>query len=125
MNGLTLDAGALIKLESRDRRVMSLVRSADDLGQLVTVPASVVVEWWRGQRGQVARLLDKFEVEDLSLHVARMAGEALARVRSGPSPTDAVVMASAALRGDIVLTGDIADLSKLLLVFPGVRLLRV
>jgi hypothetical protein len=44
---------------------------------------------------------------------------------SGPSLVDAVVMASAAARGDLVLTGDLGDLEKLGRAFPGVRLLRV
>jgi len=34
---------------------------------------------------------------------------------------DAVVMASAALRGDVVYTSDTADLEKLRCRFPGVR----
>jgi len=50
---------------------------------------------------------------------------ALAHVGKGPSVADAVVMASAAQRGDVVLTGDLEDLGKLQAVFPAVRLLRV
>jgi hypothetical protein len=38
---------------------------------------------------------------------------------------DAVVMASAARRGDIVLTSDIEDLEALRVAFPDVRVLRV
>jgi hypothetical protein len=34
-------------------------------------------------------------------------------------------MASAAQRGDVVLTGDLDDLTKLQVIFPKVRLLRV
>lgn len=125
MTGLTLDTGALVKLERRDRRTAALITGARARGQLITVPAPVVVEWWRGQRGPAAKLLDGFEIEQLSLRLARLAGEALARAASGPGATDAVVMTSAAQRGDVVLTGDIEDLSKLQLVFPAVRLLRV
>jgi predicted nucleic acid-binding protein len=90
----------------------------------VTVPSVVVVEWWRGQRGPTSRLLDSVAVEALSHDLARIAGEALAKV-SGASVTDAVVMASAAQRGDIVYTADIDDLSRLATCFPGVRVLGV
>jgi hypothetical protein len=69
-------------------------------------------------------LLEAVEVETLTLAIARSAGAALAVV-PGPSPVDAVVMASAAQRGDIVYTSDFADLDKLRKVFPGIRVLSV
>jgi predicted nucleic acid-binding protein len=124
-SGLTLDTGALIAIERRDRRATSLVESTRIRGGRITVSAAVIVEWWRGQRGPIARLLDAFDVEPLGEDLARLAGEALARSPRGPSPVDAVVMASAARRGDIVLTSDIEDLEALRIVFPGVRVLRV
>ena len=85
----------------------------------------MVVEWWRGQRGPVAKLIDDFVVEPLSYDLARLSGEALARCAKGPSATDAVVMASAASRGDVVYTGDLYDLQRLQRFFPGVRVLAV
>jgi predicted nucleic acid-binding protein len=125
MTGLTLDTGALVALERRGTRALALVSVAQQRRQPITVPAPVVVEWWRGQRGPVARLLDAFEVEPLEESLARVAGEALARVSRGPSAIDAVVMASAAYRGDVVLTSDLDDLGRLQTVFPQVRLLGV
>lgn len=125
MNGLTLDTGALIALERKDARTTALIAVTQQKQQLVTVPAPVVVEWRRGQRGPVANLLDAFVVEPLSLQLARVAGAALGRCNDGPSTTDAVVMASAAQRGDVVLTGDFEDLQKLQTVFKDVRLLGV
>jgi hypothetical protein len=56
----------------------------------------------------------------LTEHLARSAGEAQAIVRSS-STIDAVVMASAATRGDLVLTSDPQDLRRLQVRFPGVR----
>jgi predicted nucleic acid-binding protein len=90
----------------------------------VTVPSVVVVEWWRGQRGPVSRLLDGVTVEPLAYDLARIAGEALVRT-PGASVTDAVVMASAAQRGDVVYSADIDDLSRLAMCFPEVRVLAV
>lgn len=125
MTGLTLGTGALLALERRDTRALALVTAARKRGQPITVPAPVVVEWWRGQRGPVARLLEAFDLDPLGGELAHVAGAALAAVGKGPSVTDAVVMASAAQRGDNVLTGDLDDLTKLQSVFPVVRLLRV
>ena len=126
MSGLTLDTGALVALERRDRRAAALVAAAKQRAGRITVPAAVVVEWWRGQRGPVARLLDAFDVEPVDRALAEIAGRALALAPAGPSPVDAVVMASAARRGDVVLTSDVADLESLRVrVFPAVRLLRV
>lgn len=125
MAGLTLDTGALIALERRSRHMRAVWSRALDAGTPITVPSAVVVEWWRGQRGPAARLLDAVEVEPLTSELAHIAGEALAASGSGPSAVDAVVMASAAQRGDLVYTADLEDLDRLRQHFPGVRLLRV
>ena len=123
-SGLTLDTGALIALEKGSRRMVALIDAAYLLGLSVTVPTAVVVEWWRGQRGPAGRLLDAFDIEPLTENIARSAGLALSAVGGRPSPTDAVVMASAALRGDRVYTSDIGDLQRFQKVFAGVRLFR-
>jgi predicted nucleic acid-binding protein len=125
--GLTLDTGALIALERRERR-MTLVfatAKADDLP--VTVPAAVLVEWLRGhpsRRLPLPSLLARVKVEPLSLRLARLAGEALAGMPDKVSVVDAVVMASAAQRGDAVYTSDIPDLQSLQQCFPNVRLFK-
>ena len=124
MEGLTLDTGALVALERNDRRAVLLIESAMRDGRPVVVPVAVVIEWWRGQRRPAAGVLDGIIVEPLFEPLARIAGRALGRVR-GPSAVDAVVMASAAQRGDRVLTSDVRDLERLRAVFPGVRVLRV
>jgi hypothetical protein len=41
----------------------------------------------------------------------------------GATAVDAIVMASAASRGDVVYTGDLKDLERLRVHFPGVRVL--
>jgi hypothetical protein len=74
--------------------------------------------------GTCWRLLDGVTVEPLGRDLARVAGEALARVPEG-SVTDAVVVASAAQRGDIVYTADMDDLTRLAEYFPSVRILSV
>lgn len=118
---LTLDTGALIALERRDRFILSLLAHADENGLRVTVPNVVLAEWWRGGRGSTTKLLKGFAVEALTDHVAMLAGEALGKVK-GPSVVDAIVVASAAQRGDVVVTSDYDDLDRLCSVFREVRL---
>ena len=122
---MTLDTGALIALERGERRARALLHAAWARGVNVTVPTSVIVEWWRGPHGRAGKLLEGLDVEPLTEALAKTAGMALGRVGPGPSATDAVVMASAARRGDVVCTGDIEDLTTLSAFFPTVRLLRV
>ena len=126
VEGFTFDTGALIALERRSRRMWAVWERALDRQVPITVPADVVAEWWRGQRGPIARLLDAVFVEPLTDALARTAGEALARCKSGPSTIDVIVVASAAARGDTVFTSDVADLDHVREVaFPSVRILGV
>jgi predicted nucleic acid-binding protein len=130
------------------------LQAAHQDGRVVTVPSPVLVEWWRGGQGRQRQILDSLEVEPLTDALAKLAGEGLAavskralgrereeseraamRVREGqrsapdgprPSAIDAVVMASAAQRGDIVYTSDFDDLELLRAYFQAVsRVLRV
>jgi len=122
---ITLDTGALVAIERRDDRMRAFLTEALRTGAAITVPTCVAGEWWRGQRGPAARILDAFRVEPLSLALAKLAGEAMAATR-GATLIDCVVVASAAQRGDLVLTSDIADLSRIRdATFREVRLRRV
>ena len=122
--GLTFDTGALISLERRRQRMARVYATAVADGIPVTVPAVVVAEWWRGRSDARERILRGVRVEDTTTALARLAGEALAEV-PGASAIDALVMASAARRGDVVYTSDFTDLERLQVYFPTVRLLAV
>ena len=63
-------------------------------------------------------------MEALSDGLSRVAGEAIASVR-GATAVDAIVMASAAQRGDVVYTSDVEDLERLRGYFRGVRVLGI
>lgn len=125
VTGLTFDTGALIALERRDRRMSAVLARATASALVITVLSAVLVEWWRGGSRVRRRILDAIRVEPLSAEVACTAGEALAVAPRGPSIVDAVVMASAAQRGDVVYTADLVDLERLRTFFPAVRVLRV
>ena len=124
IRGLTLDAGALIALEARRQRIARVYREAVALGLPVTAPSTAVTEWWRGRTDARDLILGGIAVEMVDTLLAKQAGEALARLR-GATLLDAIVMASAARRGDIVYTSDFGDLEKLRSVFPSVRVLSV
>jgi predicted nucleic acid-binding protein len=123
-NGITFDTGALIALERRGQRVRKVLERATEQKVRITVPAAVITEWWRGRSDIRERILAAVRVEPLSESLARVAGEALAAVK-GATAIDAIVMASAAQRGDVVYTADVTDLTKLAGYFPVVRVLGI
>ena len=122
--GLTLDTGALIALESRRMRMRQRLQLATDGGVTITVPSAVIAEWWRGRTDVREELLASVSVEPLAESVARAAGEALASL-GGSNAVDAIVMASAAQRGDVVYTSDVGDLTRLSEYFRSVKVLGV
>jgi predicted nucleic acid-binding protein len=123
MEGLTFDAGALIALERRKQRMAQVLAVARLKNIPITIPAAVLAEWWRGQSSGIKAMLRAATIEPVTEALALSAGEALA-VTKGANAVDALVMASAAARGDIVYTSDVRDLTALQAVFPGVRVLR-
>lgn len=122
MRDLTFDTGALISLERRRQRMTEVFRRAQSADQRITVPTVVVGEWWRAKTQVRDAILEAVTLEPLSLELARRAGEAIAAVK-GATLVDAVVMASAASRGDIVYTSDPEDLEALRTFFPSVLVL--
>ena len=122
MTGLTFDTGALIALERRKLRMRQVLERARDRDQLITVPADVVAEWWRGATDIRRAILASVDIEPLTLRLAQIAGEAMGAV-PGATLVDAIVMASAASRGDIIYSSDVHDLERIRRVFPSVRIL--
>jgi predicted nucleic acid-binding protein len=121
----TFDTGMLIALERRKRRATEAFRAMVARGHLPVVPAVVYVEWWRGRTDLREEILAALLVEGMPPSLCRAAGEALGAVK-GASLADAVVMASAALRGGgVVYTSDVDDLQRLRRHFPTVRVLHV
>lgn len=121
MSTLTLDTGALIALERRRARMWKVLERASSLQIVPIVPADVVAEWWRARTDIREHILGSVVVEPLSEALARLAGEALASVR-GATTIDAIVVASAAQRGDAIYTSDVDDLERLRAFFPAVRI---
>ena len=118
---LTFDTGALIGLERRRPHLRRIHQTALLEGVPIVVPSVVIAEWWRrGKREKErAQILRTLVVEPASDHVARLAGIAVGQVGAGV--VDAIVMASASLRGGLVYTSDLDDLERLTEIFRNVH----
>lgn len=119
--GVTLDTGVLIALQRRHAGALALLRACRMSRASITIPAGVVAEWWRGTD---RALLEIGALEPLGTALAQRAGELLAET-SGSNALDATVVASAAQRGDLVVTGDAGDLRRLAVSLPNVTIERL
>lgn len=124
VQGVTFDTGMLIALERRKPSAWDRYGRINARGARITIPTVVIGEWWRGRTDLREALLASARIEPLSATIARLAGEALAAVK-GATAIDAFVMASVALRGDVVYTSDLDDLGRLTSFFRNVRVLGV
>lgn len=119
--GVTFDTGVLVALERRHAGALALLRACRLSRATITIPAAVVAEWWRGTH---RALLESGRVEALTPELAEHAGELLAST-AGSNAVDATVIASAARRGDLVVTGDEHDLRELAQFVSGVTVERL
>lgn len=124
--GLTMDAGGLIAVERRDRRLRVLLDEAERAGWSIAVPVGPLAQVWRGgpRQAVLARFLNAagpVVVVDWDGPAARAVG-----VLCGRTGTSDVVDASVALcareRDHLVVTSDPADLAAL---DPGLPLIVV
>ncbi len=111
---LVLDAGALLAIDRRDRRVGALLRVAQQERLAVrTSPAAVAQVWRHGARqAQLARTLPGVAAPQLDLQTGKRLGLLLSATGSC-DVVDAHV-ASLAQAADRVLTSDPDDLRRLL-----------
>jgi predicted nucleic acid-binding protein len=119
--GVTFDTGMLVALERRHAGALALLRACWLSRATVTIPVAVVAEWWRGTH---RALLESGHIEALTPRLAEQAGELLAST-AGSNAVEATVVASAALRGDLIVTGDEHDLRALAKFAPGVTVERL
>jgi predicted nucleic acid-binding protein len=122
--GVTFDTGVLIAIERRKSRALQVHERLGELGVPINVPWVVLTEWWRGRTDVRDTILRSVDVEVPTVTLAKLAGLALSSIKTAAT-VDAVVMASAALRGDVVYTTDVGDLERLRAFFPSVRVLGV
>lgn len=126
----TLDTGALIAIERKKARGMMLLRAAREHRAQLLAITPVVAEWWRGRSIERVHIKRAVTLVPFPVGAAEAAGVALGKIpdkqmRAGLA-IDVMVMAFAATYGGaLVYTGDIDDLRRIGVHFPGVRVLAV
>jgi predicted nucleic acid-binding protein len=113
VNGVTLDTGALIALESGSKRMAVLIEEALAYRAEVAIPAGVVAQAWRGgaRQDRIARLLRASitSVVPLDRGIALRVGARCAATGSA-DVVDVSVALCARDRGHPVLTSDPDDI---------------
>ena len=111
--GTTYDTGALLAAEANRRELWVLHSRSLLRGERPVVPAPVLAQAWRGgPQAALSRLLHGCVVEDFDEARARAAGVVCAR--SGTRDiVDAMVVAGALARGDLVVSSDADDLERI------------
>lgn len=116
MSGFTFDAGGLIALDRKDRRVLVLVARAKELGGRFTIPATALAQAIRNPARQT--LLSRFirqansELAALDGADATAVGLLLARTATADI-VDAHVVVCAKRSTQLVVTSDPNDLRQL------------
>jgi hypothetical protein len=116
MNGVTLDAGALIALDRNDRRILVLLARATEVGARLTIPATALAQAMRRPRTQarLARLVRQpnADVRALDRTDATSVGVLLGATGT-KDIVDAHVVICAKRASDVIVTSDADDLLRL------------
>ncbi|MGC3955732.1 MAG: PIN domain-containing protein [Propionicimonas sp.] len=113
---VVLDAGALIALERRDRRMLALLAEIGEAEIGVYIPAGVLAQVWRGapRQAPLNRLLKTRAAKVVPLDQAEAYRVGLILGRSGSSDvTDAHVALVAKPLGALVVTSDPGDITAI------------
>jgi predicted nucleic acid-binding protein len=114
--GVTFDAGGLIALERNDRRVISLVEMARELGTVITIPATALAQVMRNpsRQARLARLIRQPGTHLVALDGPDATAVGLLLARTGTADiADAHVAVCAGRAGQAVLTSDPDDLRRI------------
>lgn len=116
MSGFTLDAGALIAVERRDRKMTLLLKRTRHHGWRVTIPTTVLAQVLRSPVRQVSlmklRRQPDTDLVALDAADANAVGLLLAATHSADI-VDAHVVVCARRAGQAVVTSDPDDLARL------------
>jgi predicted nucleic acid-binding protein len=125
VSGVAFDAGGLIALDRNDRRVLALVARAAERGMRITIPATALAQAMRNpaRQARLSRLIRQAGTDLIALDGpdATAVGLLLARTVT-TDVVDAHVVVCARRAGQVVVTGDAADLIR---IAPDLELLVV
>lgn len=116
MNGITLDAGALIALDRNHRGVIALLARSKEKGWRVTIPASALAQALRDpkQQARLSRLVRQPDTDVIPLDRRDAAAIGLRLARTGTRDVvDAHVVICAERAAQAVATSDPQDLARL------------
>lgn len=125
MTGVTLDAGGLIALERRNRRMLVLLERARQTGARITLPAPALAQVLRHPERQVplVRLSRQVTTDVVALGRPDAIGVGRLLAASGTADVvDAHVVISARRAGQPVVTSDPDDLLRL---DPGLSIIKI
>jgi hypothetical protein len=125
MNGITFDGGGLIALDRNDRRVITLLARATELGVRVTVPATALAQALRNpaRQARLSRLIRQSTTDLAPLHGADATAVGLLLAETATADiVDAHVVICARRTGRIVVTSDPGDIRR---IDPGLRLVAI
>ncbi len=108
------DAGALIAIDSNDRRIWAIHKTALADDREIVVPAIVVGQAWRDGRRQarLSRFLRTCQIEPTDLETAKAAG-VLCGQAGRSDVVDATVMVTALTHHAIIVTSDHKGMTEL------------
>ena len=125
MSGLTFDAGGLIALDRKDRRVLRLLARAKELGVRITIPTTALAQAIRNPARQalLSRLIRQAGTDLVALDGPEATAVGLLLARTGTTDiVDAHVVLCARRAGQSVITSDAGDLRR---IAPGLELIVV
>ena len=116
MSGVTFDAGALIAIDRNDRRILTLIARATELGFRITVPATALAQAIRNPARQprLSRFIRQANIDLVPLNGpdATRVGILLAQSQTSDI-VDAHVVVCARRADQSVVTSDPQDLKRL------------
>ena len=116
MSGVTFDAGGLIALDRNDRRILTLISRATQLGVRITVPATALAQAIRkpARQARLSRFIRQANIDLVPLNGpdATRVGILLAQSETADI-VDAHVVICARRAGQSVVTSDPQDLKRL------------
>jgi len=116
VNGITLDAGAMIALDRNDRRVITLIERCTDRGMRITIPAAALAQAMRNpaKQARLTRLIRQPETQLVSLDGPYATAVGLLLAKTGTADVADAHVVVCALRADqAVFTSDPDDLRRL------------
>ncbi|MBV9677102.1 MAG: PIN domain-containing protein [Acidobacteriaceae bacterium] len=116
MNGITFDAGGLIALDRKDRRVLALIARAKELEMRITIPAMALAQAIRNPARQalVSRLIRQAGTDLVALDGPDATSVGLLLARTATSDiADAHVVVCAQRAAQPVITSDPDDIRRI------------